>query len=164
LEKAVFTLTAVIAIALGSLIIGCIIGAVLTRTLSPQEQRAKSMENRLKESEHKLNEYQQEVTQHFADTAQLVNNLTQSYRDVHEHLSSNALKLANVDISRQLISGAGSDDKILGDASINEEDFQPPKDWAPKVPGEEGTLSESFGLGEEEDDSHSELGASKLGK
>jgi uncharacterized membrane-anchored protein YhcB (DUF1043 family) len=160
----VFTLTALIAVAAIALIIGCILGALLTRTLSPQERRAKTMENQLKESEQKLSEYQQEVTQHFADTAKLVNNLTQSYREVHEHLSSNALKLANVDISRQLISSSGSDDKILGDTSINEEDFQPPKDWAPKVPGTEGTLSESFGLGEDEDDANTDIGASKLGK
>lgn len=146
-----FTLSVLISIALVTFIIGCVLGAVLTRVLSPQEQKARSLESKLQDSEHKLSEYQQEVTEHFAQTAQLVNTLTQSYRDVHEHLSSDALKLANVDISRQLLKSASSDkDQLLGDTSIREDDFQPPKDWAPKTPGKEGTLSENFGLHEDD--------------
>ncbi|MFT6388255.1 MAG: uncharacterized membrane-anchored protein YhcB (DUF1043 family) [Cellvibrionaceae bacterium] len=144
----VFTLSTLIGVALITLIAGSILGAVLTRALSPQQQKTRSLETELQDSEQKLTEYQQEVTEHFAQTAQLVNTLTQSYRDVHEHLSSDALKLANVDISRQLLKSAASEeDGLLGESSIREEgDFQPPKDWAPKTPGKEGTLSEKFGL------------------
>lgn len=146
-----FTLSALIGAALASFVIGCIIGALLTRTLSPQQQKARTLEGQLQDSEKKLTEYQQEVTEHFAQTAELVNNLTQSYRDVHEHLSSDALKLANVDISRQLLKNAsGDDDKLLGETTLEEKNFQPPKDWAPKTPGSEGTLSESYGLSDDE--------------
>lgn len=147
-----FTLTALIGVALITFIIGCVLGVLLTRVLSPQEQKARSLETKLQDSEQKLTEYQQEVTEHFAQTAQLVNTLTQSYRDVHEHLSSDALKLANVDISRQLLKSAASEeDGLLGESNIREEgDFQPPKDWAPKTPGKEGTLSENFGLSDDD--------------
>lgn len=142
-----YTLSVLIGLSVTTFVVGCILGAVLTRTLSPQEKKSRSLESKLQDSENKLNQYQQEVTEHFATTAKLVNNLTQSYRDVHEHLSSDALKLANVDISRQLLKSASKeDDALLGGAEIKEDDFQPPKDWAPKTPGTEGTLSENFGL------------------
>lgn len=148
-----FTLSALIGVALISFIVGCVLGATLTRVLSPQQQKARSLETKLQDSEQKLTEYQQEVTEHFAQTAKLVNTLTQSYRDVHEHLSGDALKLANVDISRQLLKDSSNEnDKVLGDSAMPESDFQPPKDWAPKTPGKEGTLSENFGLN---DDDHS---------
>ncbi len=143
-----FTLSTLIGVAVLMLVIGCVIGALMVRTLSPQEQKSRNLESKLQESEKKLTQYQQEVTEHFAQTAKLVNTLTQSYRDVHEHLSSDALKLANVDISRQLLKDASSDsDNLLNsDSDMAEEDFQPPRDWAPKTPGSEGTLSENFGL------------------
>lgn len=144
-----FSLGTLIVVALLALTCGCVLGALLSRTLSPQQQKARTLETKLQESEQQLNQYQQEVTDHFAETAQLVNKLTQSYREVHEHLASDALKLANVDISRQLLSNSSDDDKLMGEISINEEEsFQPPRDWAPKAPGESNTLSEEYGLDE----------------
>ncbi len=142
-----FSLITLIGASVAALILGCIIGAVLTRTLSPQEQKARDLESKLQDSEKQLSQYQQEVTQHFAQTANLVNSLTQSYKDVHEHLVSDALKLANVDIGRQLLNDSEASD-ILPEPSIDQSEFEPPKDWAPKTPGSEGTLSESFGLKE----------------
>ncbi len=146
-----FSLYTLISAAVISLVVGCIIGALLSRVLSPQEQKAKSLETKLQDAENHLTEYQQEVTEHFAQTAKLVNTLTESYRDVHEHLASDALKLANVDISRQLLKNAEGGDELLTEESMNESDFQPPRDWAPKTPGKEGTLSENFGLNEEDE-------------
>lgn len=145
-----FTLSTLIGIAIAALVVGCILGLVLSKTLSPQEQKARSLESKLQDSEKKLSAYQQEVTEHFAQTAKLVNSLTQSYRDVHEHLASDALKLANVDISRQLLKASGDDDKLMGEPDLGEESFEPPKDWAPKTPGSEGTLSENFGLNDDD--------------
>ncbi len=142
-----FSLITLIGASVAALILGCIIGAVLTRTLSPQEQKARDLESKLQDSEKQLSQYQQEVTQHFAQTANLVNSLTQSYKDVHEHLVSDALKLANVDISRQLLNSSEANG-LPTEPKIDESEFEPPKDWAPKTPGSEGTLSESFGLKE----------------
>ena len=89
------------------LVLGCVLGVLLARTASfqqGQQRKSRMLEAKLQEAEKELARYQQEVTDHFAQTAALVNNLTQSYREVHEHLVTNALKLANVDISRQLLS------------------------------------------------------------
>lgn len=146
-----YSLSILIAVAAVAVVVGCLIGALLGRSLSPQQQKAKALESQLAETKEQLKDYQQEVTEHFAETAKLVNSLTQSYKDVHEHLATNALKLANVDISRQLLSNSDSESTPADAASTNtsDENFEPPRDWAPKAPGSEGTLSESYGLKEE---------------
>ena len=138
-----FSLTTMLIVGATAFIIGYLLSLLLTKSLSPSEKKSRTLETRLKETEEKLNDYQQEVTDHFAQTAQLVNNLTQNYKEVHEHLAGSALKLANVDISRQLLdSGVNDSQTDLGDS---EKGFPPPKDWAPG----EGALSEGYGLDKE---------------
>lgn len=140
-----FSLATLLITAITTFIIGGLLSLLLTRSFSSSEQKTRTLESRLEEAEHSLANYQQEVTEHFAETAQLVNNLTQNYKEVHEHLAGSALKLANVDISRQLLSTNPDDDG--SELNINEDTFQPPKDWAPS----EGTLSEDYGLDDEDD-------------
>lgn len=139
-----FSLTTVIIIASITFIAGCLVSLLLTRSFSASEQKTRGLETRLQDAEESLSNYQQEVTEHFSETAKLVNNLTQNYKDVHEHLAGSALKLANVDISRQLLSANPGDDTEL---KVDEDAFQAPKDWAPS----EGTLSEDYGLNDEEE-------------
>ena len=142
-----FEFTTLILVGVACLIIGSIIGALLSRSLSPQDQQNRQLESRLQESENKLRDYQNEVSEHFAETSQKVNKLTQSYKEVHEFLASSALKLTNPDISRQLIDAA--DGKLLDskpDSGKPTNDPEQPKDWAPKSPGQMGQLSEGYGL------------------
>lgn len=113
----------------------------------------RDLEQRLHHAETTLQSYQRDVAEHFAQTSQLVNNLTQSYRDVHEHLANGALKLATPAISRQILdsanSGLGGDTKSY----ISGQHIEPPRDWAPKTPGTKGTLSEDYGLRDDHSDS-----------
>ncbi len=146
-----FSLITLISVAAAALIFGCLLGVLLNRTLSSQEQKARALKTKLQDSEKQLLQYQQEVTQHFAQTANLVNTLTQSYKDVHEHLASDALKFANVDITRQLLKSSEASD-FLSEPNMDENEVHAPKDWAPKTPGSDGTLSESFGLKDTEED------------
>lgn len=129
--------------------VGALLGAVISRVMFPPEQQ-KKMEENLKASRQELDQYQQEVAQHFADTAQLVNNLTQSYRDVHDHFAGGALKLTNPEITQKILEAGDSSLGIEAQNSLNEHDVQAPRDWAPKVPGSTGTLSEEYGLGEQD--------------
>lgn len=109
----------------------------------------RELEQRLHQAESELQAYQRNVAEHFTQTSALVNNLTQAYREVHEHLADGALKLATPAISRQIIdsanAGMGSDTK----AYISEQRIEPPRDWAPKTPGSKGALSEDYGLHED---------------
>ncbi len=135
-----------------TLALGCVAGVLLSRSLHPREKQNRELEQRLQEAEARMSDYQQEVTEHFAQTSQLVNNLTRSYREVHEYLAGSALKLSNPDVSRQILQ-AGRGNLLSEDPAVIDEDkFEPPRDWAPKEPGSKGPLSEDYGLDEERGD------------
>jgi uncharacterized membrane-anchored protein YhcB (DUF1043 family) len=107
----------------------------------------RDLEKQLELSEKNLRRYQQEVTEHFVTVSHLTTNMAQSYRQIHEHLATSAIRLASPEIGRQLLKAGGSDLSLLdsdGNPLINAEDIQPPRDYAPKVPG--GILSEEYGL------------------
>lgn len=129
---------------------GAGLGLLLARLSNPEQQKCRELESKLQRAEDELKNYQQEVTEHFIQTSGLINNLTQSYRAVHEHMASSAMHLANPDISRQLINaGTGklTDNSDSQDNVLSEKPPEPPKDYAPKAP--EGILSEEYGLKED---------------
>ncbi|WP_461480557.1 Z-ring associated ZapG family protein [Porticoccus sp.] len=124
---------------------GLVVGLLLGRSLNPREQQRKDTEKQLNEAQNQLKDYQHEVTEHFAKTAKLFNDLSHSYRDVHEQLSSSAMLLTNPETSRKMVD-AGFGQLKDGALPITELPA-PPKDYAPKVPG--GILSEEYGLRDE---------------
>lgn len=134
-----FAMAELILTAIIALVAGLLIGFTLSRSIAPSAREGQGLKSKLDEAEDQLKEYQQEVTRHFSETSELINRLTQSYKDVHEHLADGALQLATADVSKKLID-AGD-----GNLSIGKEDIpapEAPKDWAPKS----GQLSEDFGL------------------
>ena len=147
-----FSLSVLIVTALATLIAGVIIGAIAVKTMSPEQQQNRDLENRLAKAESQLSDYQNQVSEHFADTSQLVNNLTQSYKDVHEYLANSALKLANPDLSRQLLEAGDGTLKAAAPQQETEEEITPARDWAPREPGQKGQLSEDFDLHEASDE------------
>nr|WP_269783222.1 DUF1043 family protein [Marinibactrum halimedae] len=134
-----------------SLAIGAVVGGLCVKAFGSQEQHSRELEDRLAKAESQLKDYQTEVTQHFLETTKLVNTLTQNYRDLHDHFAQSSLKLANTDISREFLEGAAKGIQTKGSeqaSTLADPGVMPPKDWSPN----KGTLSESFGLKEEEDD------------
>jgi uncharacterized membrane-anchored protein YhcB (DUF1043 family) len=132
------------------LVLGALIGIAIFRIANPQNKKRREMGKKLQETEQKFKDYQHDVTEHFIKTSGLINNLTQSYREVHEHMVSSAMHLTNPDISRQLSNaGAGTliDSSSTNKGALPSEMPEPPKDYAPKAP--EGILSETYGLSDE---------------
>lgn len=153
-ETPVYSFSALFITGLLCLLAGGAIGATVLYVFRAK-LLGRDIEQRLHEAENNLQAYQRDVAEHFTQTSQLVNNLTQAYREVHEHLANGALKLATPAISRQIIDSANSN--LGGDtrAYINEQRIEPPRDWAPKTPGAKGTLSEDYDL--REDQTHSRI-------
>lgn len=139
-----FPLETLIVISIVMLAIGAAIGFVLAKSSSSHVQQ-KELEARLDSSKEELEKYQQDVAQHFMETSKKVGDLTQSYRDLHEHLAKGALSLANNEIGRELLAAA---DNTVNDKTLEQTHVEAPKDWAPKTPGTTGMLSEEFGLKE----------------
>ena len=132
-------------------------GVVLTRHFSPTTGNNTSesieLQKQLDKSNQQLKRYQQEMSDHFITVSHLTANVTQSYRQIHEHLASSAIRLASPEIGRQLLKSGGGDLSLHdndGNPLIDLEDIQAPRDYAPKVPG--GVLSEEYGLTEADND------------
>ena len=122
---------------------GLVIGLLAGRTLNPREQERKAAEQKLKDAQERLKDYEHEITEHFIKTSELFNNLSQSYRDVHEHLAASAMRLTGPDASKKMVDAGFGRLEERG-ATLSTEMPEPPKDYAPKVPG--GILSEEYGL------------------
>ena len=136
------------------LVVGGFGGYVLARARNP-DTRVRELEEHLRSLQTKFDSYQESVTQHFVTTAQLANTLTQTYREMHEHLQRGAETLCadnrrhgsgnpaqafeRLDAPRAL-QGTLADDSYAT--------LEPPRDYATKKPLERGTLDEGFGFRE----------------
>ncbi|MEZ5491363.1 MAG: DUF1043 family protein [Gammaproteobacteria bacterium] len=134
-------------IGIGCLALGVIIGALSANRLSGTPTRIKELEGQVKSLEERHDQYKDDVSDHFNVTADLVQQMTQSYRDVYQHLATGAQDLCTSEVANKLLPAgadavfdtAGSGSSALG--------FNPPKDYATKQsPDQKGALAEDFGI------------------
>jgi len=144
-ELPVFNPEVWIGITLGGVIVGLLLGALIGRRTSSSGQKYRDVERKLDQVLQDKKIYEDDVVEHFTETATLLNNLTASYRDVHNHLAQGASSLCQgegpVSLAR-LENEQGTSDIPPQLAQV-----QPPLDYAPKTsPDEKGMLNEEFGL------------------
>ncbi|WP_075998584.1 YhcB family protein [Pseudohalioglobus lutimaris] len=140
-----YSLTIVIVGAAAGLIIGLGLGLLLGQRSSPAGQKHREVERKLDQVLQDKKAYEDEVVEHFSDTARLLNTLTDSYRDVHNHLARGAENLCQGNGPVAI----GEDPTRRDPAEIpdNLANIQPPLDYAPKTsPDEKGMLNEEFGI------------------
>jgi len=129
---------------LASLAVGLVIGTIVGRTLSGATKQRRTLTDELRKKDDELKTYQHKVTEHFITTSELVNNLTHSYKEVHQHLAASAMTLTNPEISNKLLEAGSGNLGLAHTADSNTIDSpQPPKDYTPDV---SGVLDESYGL------------------
>jgi len=73
-----------------AVLLGLVLGAIFMYFASGAN---KDSDHTIKELEKKLNSYQEDVSNHFEETANLVDELTNSYKNVFDHLGKSARKL-----------------------------------------------------------------------
>ena len=78
-----------------SLIAGALIGALAYRLLSPSVKQASKIKADLDQTRGELASYKASVGQHFDKTSELVNDLTQNYVRVYQHLANGAQTLGD---------------------------------------------------------------------
>lgn len=151
-------------VSIAALVVGTIIGFLMGRSTGSNNKQAELAEQ-LENAQQDLESYRAEVAEHFEKTASLVNNLTNSYKDVHEHLASGAQGLCQPGTIDLALEPAMTPNKLEKSeaaeatpeaGSETDTAAEPPRDYAPKAPEEEGTLSETFGLKEEKDQNEEE--------
>lgn len=78
---------------------GAMIGALAYRLFAPSVTRANKVRSELETARQELIDYRASVNQHFDKTSELVNDLTQNYVKVYQHLAEGAQQLGG---SREL--------------------------------------------------------------
>lgn len=138
--------TAIIITGLIGAVLGGLIGAIIGLRNGSAGVKARELQQRLDQSERERKSYEQDVIQHFAETASRLNTLTESYREVHNHLAQGAARLCDgrgTDGALQQLARS-ADDALIPPSLVN---VEPPRDYAPKgSPEDPGVLNEAFGL------------------
>lgn len=78
-----------------SLAAGALIGALAYRRLAPSVRQAEQVKSDLDSTRDELQHYRKRVDEHFDKTAELVNDLTQNYVKVYQHLAAGAQTLGD---------------------------------------------------------------------
>lgn len=140
-------------------LIGVVAGVFYAKQQKP-DHRVQELETLLHDLQGRHERYQHSVSEHFEQTASLVNELTQRYRDVHEHLVQGAQALCDdpkrprEDNPAKAFASLGASApaqapvySALPHASDDHELYAfPPRDYATKSPSDKGTLDERFGF------------------
>lgn len=116
---------------------------------SPTKDGAIKSKRELAALNKKLEDQQLQINEHFVTTADLVNKLTITYKEVYDHLSTGAQSLCDTEAATQVLEARENVSKLIASdkaRDINPEPTGPAKDYAPKNPDEAGMLSEEFGL------------------
>lgn len=134
--------------------VGILTGLVIYRLIDSDDAKASKLEQDLAQSRQEHENYREEVAEHFSKTSELVENLTSDYVKIYKHLATGAAQLANIPPADIMINQYPESDlaTIVNEieSAVNDQDesqIAPPKDYAPKEDGTEGTLSESFSAG-----------------
>ena len=143
-----YTFPELVVIGVAALIIGAGAGVFLSRLFNKDNGKKRDLEKQLQDASTDLKNYQQEVSEHYVKTAKLVEDLTESYRSVHNHLAEGASTLLHTRGAAPLMKTIPSREQIEAISDpVTEDKVLPPLDYAPKKsPGEKGMLDESFGL------------------
>ncbi len=132
-------------IGVAAVFLGFLLGWTTGRNTSAATQKCRELADKLAQVQQDKKAYEDEVVEHFTETATLLNSLTESYREVHNHLAHGAATLCQGKgpISMERLRNDRDPAEIPADLITP----RPPLDYAPKhSPDEKGMLNEEFGL------------------
>lgn len=149
----------VVIIAIVAFLVGMFGGFLLSKATASGE-RSGNLKNQIESLEERFTDYQSEVANHFNKTANIAQKLSQDYQEMQAHLEHSVEALvADSELRARLISEIKANDQKALDYSAEgaEEDNDieaitvtsyndTPRDYAPKAPGEPGTLTEEFAV------------------
>ena len=136
---------------LAVLLLGLGIGFILgqsNNTPAPQQQ---NLRQQLMETQTQLTTYKEQVNEHFSNTAILINNLSENYQQIHQHLASGAHLLCDdPDTARDIAHASDASSSQNIPENFDEQQLATitaPMDYAPrKTSNSPNTLAEDYGL------------------
>ena len=119
------------------LLSGFALGLLVNQFLA-RGRKSPDVREQLNQTEKRLQSYRSEVNQSFQETAELLNDLAQRYRDVHNHLAESAEQLLDEHQQPALTPLPEPE----ASPSQHPEKIKAPLDYAPQS----GALAEGFGI------------------
>ena len=133
-------------IGIGFLAVGIAIGYFVAGRVNNNPTKIGELEQQLQDLQRSQSRYRDEVSEHFSTTAELVQQMTDSYRDVYQHLANGAQDLCSGEVASKLL--PASSEVVFGPPQPEaDSELQAPKDYAPRQNAtQSGALAEDFGL------------------
>lgn len=144
-------------IALLAFFVGIAGGILLHKLNSSSGSQAEKLKTEKVALQAELDEYKGSVADHFAQTSEMLGNLTENYVKVYQHLAEGSQSLTNTEhpalqlgLSEKQLSASIKQIETPEEASATTkpDDMEAPRDYAPKpnTQDTEGTLSEAFSI------------------
>ena len=128
-----------------------IVGALLSRFFLKKDGQDRSgLRRQLDELKQQHQSYQINVTEHFGRTTDLIEELNKNYSRIQDHLNHGAEQFIKPEYRLESARTSQTNLADLAPSQDFDESQMGPKDYAPKAPHEEGTLSETYGLKRED--------------
>ena len=133
--------------AITCLAVGVVVGVLFASKLNVGSSRVQELESQVRTLKENHNEYRDSVSDHFSMTAELVQHMTESYKEVYQHLASGAQDLCSTEVAGKLLPTETDAVFETNDTPEEANSLIAPKDYATKQsPQQKGALSEEFGL------------------
>jgi uncharacterized membrane-anchored protein YhcB (DUF1043 family) len=135
-----------------SFLVGSAAGALLFKIFRSDEARVKELQLKLQALSEEHERYKSNVHSHFNNSARLLNQLTDSYREVYLHMADGAQSLCPDYISSQLSLPRDQNPLVARESTPSAteaapKETAPPLDYATRSrPDQKGNLAEDFGL------------------
>ena len=143
-------------IGIACLALGVVAGVAFASRLNNSPSRVRELETQIRSLEQSHEQYKGDVSDHFSGTGELIQQMTESYKSVYQHLALGAQDLCSGEVANKLLP-AGSD-AVFENSTEKESGISPPKDYAAKQkPDQKGALAEDFGLDKSNSESNEDL-------
>ncbi|MEZ8142617.1 hypothetical protein A1OO_02040 [Enterovibrio norvegicus FF-33] len=74
-------------------IIGVVIGFIIARLTMRDNTQQKDLKKELEKSRYELEQYRQELVDHFAQSAELLDNISRDYSKLYQHMATTSAEL-----------------------------------------------------------------------
>ncbi|MBE4069195.1 hypothetical protein CGI24_03155 [Vibrio parahaemolyticus] len=79
--------------AIVGLLVGTIVGVVVSRLTTPEYKKQKSVQKELEAAKFELEQQRQELVDHFAQTAEMLDTLGKDYTKLYQHMAKTSSEL-----------------------------------------------------------------------
>lgn len=119
--------------------VGFAAGFFISRLDDSAKKKCEELEQKLGDAEQEMKHYRRDVTEHFIKTSGLINNMTDSYRAVYDHMAQGAKSLC----SSKMLEAANHQNKLdIPTAKLIETEFESELESELETKAEDGVESQ----------------------